>query len=420
MKKYSENIFNKISKIQNKISSIEIELKKEKYLELKQTLEATTENEIIINEELIYEKKIKLTALKLKTDEFDQMQELKSKLNKLEQLKESLEKLTNEKELLEYIYDLGIPITEEKIIEQVIEQCIKKDIDPNKILKMIIQENITAYNQKQEENKQDLNLDEDTKELIKEIQELLSQNTYKSTTNQMITYLLSLDEKQLINVIEQDISYKNTQIFSIMDKIIEQIYNGNIEEKLINLLYLIYETYQEKNIKIEQEEIKTKLIFLSKPTNPDLYIFDDIEKIQDKISLNIIKKEFQRLYKGNTKGKSLTGLPENLYEKKNWKIRITYKILPNNYILIINCYVKGNKTQQNIREIIEKNNVQTQIRLYEALAQAQQETIEQEINRTKIQTSQQEIENYIKNFEKCKQINLLSLLEEGEKKCLKQ
>ena len=236
----------------------------------------------------------------------------------------------------------------------------------------------------------------------------------------MITYLLSLDEKQLINVIEQDISYKNTQIFSIMDKIIEQIYNGNIEEKLINLLYLIYETYQEKNIKIEQEEIKTKLIFLSKPTNPDLYIFDDIEKIQDKISLNIIKKEFQRLYKGNTKGKSLTGLPENLYEKKNWKIRITYKILPNNYILIINCYVKGNKTQQNIREIIEKNNVQTQIRLYEALAQTQQETIEQEINRTKIQTSQQEIENYIKNFEKCKQINLLSLLEEGEKKCLKQ
>lgn len=420
MKKYSENIFNKISKIQNKISSIEIELKKEKYLELKQTLEATTENEIIINEELLYEKKIKLTALKLKTDEFDQMQELKSKLNKLEQLKESLEKLTNEKELLEYIYDLGIPITEEKIIEQVIEQCIKKDIDPNKILKMIIQENINAYNQKQEENKQDLNLDEDTKELIKEIQELLSQNTYKSTTNQMITYLLSLDEKQLINVIEQDISYKNTQIFSIMDKIIEQIYNGNTEEKLINLLYLIYETYQEKNIKIEQEEIKTKLIFLSKPTNPDLYIFDDIEKIQDKISLNIIKKEFQRLYKGNTKGKSLTGLPENLYEKKNWKIRITYKILPNNYILIINCYVKGNKTQQNIREIIEKNNVQTQIRLYEALAQAQQETIEQEINRTKIQTSQQEIENYIKNFEKCKQINLLSLLEEGEKKCLKQ
>ena len=420
MKKYSENIFNKISKIQNKISSIEIELKKEKYLELKQILEATTENEIIINEELLYEKKIKLTALKLKTDEFDQMQELKSKLNKLEQLKETLEKLTNEKELLEYIYDLGIPITEEKIIEQVIEQCIKKDIDPNKILKMIIQENITAYNQKQEENKQDLNLDEDTKELIKEIQELLSQNTYKSTTNQMITYLLSLDEKQLINVIEQDISYKNTQIFSIMDKIIEQIYNGNIEEKLINLLYLIYETYQEKNIKIEQEEIKTKLIFLSKPTNPDLYIFDDIEKIQDKISLNIIKKEFQRLYKGNTKGKSLTGLPENLYEKKNWKIRITYKILPNNYILIINCYVKGNKTQQNIREIIEKNNVQTQIRLYEALAQTQQETIEQEINRTKIQTSQQEIENYIKNFEKCKQINLLSLLEEGEKKCLKQ
>ena len=51
MKKYSENIFNKISKIQNKISSIETELKKEKYLELKQTLEATTENEIIINEE---------------------------------------------------------------------------------------------------------------------------------------------------------------------------------------------------------------------------------------------------------------------------------------------------------------------------------------------------------------------------------
>ena len=91
--------------------------------------------------------------------------------------------------------------------------------------------------------------------------------------------------------------------------------------------------------------------------------------------------------------------------------------MPNNHILILNCYIKGNKFTQNIRELIEKPNISVQIHLYDALATENPEIIEQFLK--KCNTPKDELTNYIENFAKSQEINILEQFEEGEKSARK-
>ena len=267
----------------------------------------------------------------------------------------------------------------------------------------------------------ELGIEESDQQTIQEIKKLISKTQNIQGNAEMANYLISLSDDLLIETLEQDISYNKQLMINIMHSLLEKI-NQDIEiEKSLEILNLIYEKYSEENKEKEKENIEEKkLIFLRKPSTEELYIKDDLEKIESKEQLKILEKEFTKLIKGETKGKSLTGLPENLFEKKTLKARITYKHLPNNYILIINCYIKGNKFTQNIREFIAKANILYQIHLYEALATENPEIIEQTIKQEKSrQLSNEEQENYIRNFIDSKDINILDYFKGSEKNARK-
>ena len=406
-KKYSEEIFNEIQKIER-------------------------EQENIKNTELSEEIKIKKIAIKLNNNKFEQYEEMITRLNekikeinkKIDENKIKTEKIKRNKikqKILEYVYDIGIPIEAENIINDIIKKYKEENLDPTEILRIIINDNIKSYTNiyKKEklltqEKMNELKIDKNDQETIKEIKELIGKTPNIQGNIKMTDYLLKLNDELLIETLEKDISFNEQLMINILYSLLEKINQKSEIEKSLELLNLIYETYSDKEEKQTDEKPEKKLIFLRKPTIEESYIFDDLEKIESKQYLKLIKKEFKKLTKGETRGKSLTGLPENLFEKKAMKTRITFKILPNDYILILNCYIKGNKFTQNIREFIEKNNIKYQIHLYDALATENKEIIEQTISKEKY-ISKQEQENYIKNFIDWEKINIIDSIEEGEK-----
>lgn len=437
MKEYSEKIFNQIQKIEDEIKNTYIpNSQKEKIKTIEKILNAKSLEEIeaIEDEEFKQEIKIKTIALKLNNFDFEQMisaishlkkrkEELELGEKQIEEQKQQIENKRKKQKLLEFVYDFGIPVEEQKQIDIIIEQYKKEQEDPKEILKTIIEENIKSYtkeNKKEEyltdKKMNELNIEEDDQQLIKEVKKEIFEHQNVQDNENMVDFLLSISEEILFETIENDIQYKESLMLSIMKSLLDKINNNEEIENSIELLNIIYETYKDKTkIETEKEE-KTKLIFLKKPASEELYIYDDINKIESKIYLNLLKKEFKKLINGDILGKSLTGLPENLFEKKAYKTRITYKILPNNYILILNCYTKGNKQAQNIRELIEKPSISYQIHLYNALATENPEIIEQTINKEKVKNiPKQEQESYVINFAESDKIDILEQFQEGEK-----
>lgn len=437
MKEYSEKIFNQIQKIEEEIKNIYIpNSQKEKIKTIEKILNAKAleEIEMIEDEEFKQEIKIKTIALKLNNFDFEQMittiSHLKKRKEELElvenQIEETIKQIENKRKkqkLLEFVYDFGIPIEDQEIIEQIIEQYKKEQENPTEILKIIIEENIKSYTKEPEKEEyltdkkmNKLSLEEDEQQLIKEVKKIVFEYQNVQGNINMVDYLLSISEEMLLETLENDIQYKEPLLLSIMKSLLDKINNNDGIEKSIDLLSIIYETYKEKTVEEPQNSTKKKLLFLKKPASNDLYIYDDISKIESKEYLRLIEKEFKKLINGDILGKSLTGLPENLFEKKAYKTRITYKILPSNYILILNCYIKGNKQAQNIRELIEKPSISYQIHLYDALATENPEVIEQIINKGKIKSiSKQEQESYVINFVQSDKIDILQQFQEGEK-----
>lgn len=432
---YSEKIFNMIGNLEEEIENFKLMESKEKTIEnINKILSSKTLEELeqIENETLEEEIKIKKIAVKLNNYEFEQYKNLEIKLNEMlkvlteqeekrKKQEKELEEKIKQQTLLEYVYNLKLPIEDENIIENIINKYKENNVDPKQILRILINENINYYTNEPKKEKiltkdkmDELNLDESDQDTINKVKEIISKSKNIIEDKNMTEYLESLDEENLIETLEELSEYNKTSIIGTMKYLLKKI-NDNIDlEQSLELLNTIYNISTDDEEEKEESEEKTKLIFISKPTNLDLYIYEDINKIEHKVYLKILKKQFEKLINGDIIGKSLTGLPENLFEKKASQVRITYKVLPNNYILVLNCYTKGNKYTENIRELIEKPNISFQIHLYDVLASQNQEQLEQLLNRT-TNISEQEKNNYINNFTESQNVNILDQFEEGEK-----
>ena len=432
---YSEKIFNMIGELEEEIENFKIkESNQERIENLNQIINAKTLEELekINDNSLEEEIKIKKIAVKLNNYEFEQYKNLEIKLNEMlkvlteqeekrKKQEKELEEKIKQQTLLEYVYNLKLPIEDEDIIENIINKYKENNVDPKQILRILINENINYYTNEPKKEKiltkdkmDELNLDESDQDTINKVKEIISKSKNIIEDKNMTEYLESLDEESLIETLEELSEYNKTSIIGTMKYLLKKI-NDNIDlEQSLELLNTIYNISTDDEEEKEESEEKTKLIFISKPTNLDLYIYEDINKIEHKVYLKILKKQFEKLINGDIIGKSLTGLPENLFEKKASQVRITYKVLPNNYILVLNCYTKGNKYTENIRELIEKPNISFQIHLYDVLASQNQEQLEQLLNRT-TNISEQEKNNYINNFTESQNVNILDQFEEGEK-----
>lgn len=432
---YSEKIFNMIGELEEEIENFKIkESNQERIENLNQIINAKTLEELekINDNSLEEEIKIKKIAVKLNNYEFEQYKNLEIKLNEMlkvlteqeekrKKQEKELEEKIKQQTLLEYVYNLKLPIEDENIIENIINKYKENNVDPKQILRILINENINYYTNEPKKEKiltkdkmDELNLDESDQDTINKVKEIISKSKNIIEDKNMTEYLESLDEENLIETLEELSEYNKTSIIGTMKYLLKKI-NDNIDlEQSLELLNTIYNISTDDEEEKEESEEKTKLIFISKPTNLDLYIYEDINKIEHKVYLKILKKQFEKLINGDIIGKSLTGLPENLFEKKASQVRITYKVLPNNYILVLNCYTKGNKYTENIRELIEKPNISFQIHLYDVLASQNQEQLEQLLNRT-TNISEQEKNNYINNFTESQNVNILDQFEEGEK-----
>lgn len=432
---YSEKIFNMIGELEEEIENFKIkESNQERIENLNQIINAKTLEELekINDNSLEEEIKIKKIAVKLNNYEFEQYKNLEIKLNEMlkvlteqeekrKKQEKELEEKIKQQTLLEYVYNLKLPIEDENIIENIINKYKENNVDPKQILRILINENINYYTNEPKKEKiltkdkmDELNLDESDQDTINKVKEIISKSKNIIEDKNMTEYLESLDEENLIETLEELSEYNKTSIIGTMKYLLKKI-NDNIDlEQSLELLNTIYNISTDDEEEKEESEEKTKLIFISKPTNLDLYIYEDINKIEHKVYLKILKKQFEKLINGDIIGKSLTGLQENLFEKKASQVRITYKVLPNNYILVLNCYTKGNKYTENIRELIEKPNISFQIHLYDVLASQNQEQLEQLLNRT-TNISEQEKNNYINNFTESQNVNILDQFEEGEK-----
>lgn len=432
---YSEKIFNMIGELEEEIENFKIkESNQERIENLNQIINAKTLEELekINDNSLEEEIKIKKIAVKLNNYEFEQYKNLEIKLNEMlkvlteqeekrKKQEKELEEKIKQQTLLEYVYNLKLPIEDENIIENIINKYKENNVDPKQILRILINENINYYTNEPKKEKiltkdkmDELNLDESDQDTINKVKEIISKSKNIIEDKNMTEYLESLDEENLIETLEELSEYNKTSIIGTMKYLLKKI-NDNIDlEQSLELLNTIYNISTDDEEEKEESEEKTKLIFISKPTNLDLYIHEDINKIEHKVYLKILKKQFEKLINGDIIGKSLTGLPENLFEKKASQVRITYKVLPNNYILVLNCYTKGNKYTENIRELIEKPNISFQIHLYDVLASQNQEQLKQLLSKT-TNISEQEKENYINNFTESQNVNILDQFEEGEK-----
>lgn len=432
---YSEKIFNMIGELEEEIENFKIkESNQERIENLNQIINAKTLEELekINDNSLEEEIKIKKIAVKLNNYEFEQYKNLEIKLNEMlkvlteqeekrKKQEKELEEKIKQQTLLEYVYNLKLPIEDENIIENIINKYKENNVDPKQILRILINENINYYTNEPKKEKiltkdkmDELNLDESDQDTINKVKEIISKSKNIIEDKNMTEYLESLDEENLIETLEELSEYNKTSIIGTMKYLLKKI-NDNIDlEQSLELLNTIYNISTDDEEEKEESEEKTKLIFISKPTNLDLYIYEDINKIEHKVYLKILKKQFEKLINGDIIGKSLTGLPENLFEKKASQVRITYKVLPNNYILVLNCYTKGNKYTENIRELIEKPNISFQIHLYDAIASGNEEQLKQLLSKT-TNISEQEKNNYINNFTESQNVNILDQFEEGEK-----
>lgn len=429
---YSEEIFEIIGTIENEKEKYKPNQETKSQIEtLEQLLNANTIEELekIEDKSLVEEIKLKKIAIKLNNFEFEQYINAIEKCKKhLEELKikeqennKKYEELSKKQEVYEYIYNLKLPIDDTDQINEIIKRCKESDIDAKEILKIINEENIRCYTNETKKEKllsqekmNELNIDIENQEKINKIKELISKSKNIKEDKNTAEYLLSLDEETLLTTIDEIKEFNEQRMLNIMKSLLIKINNNETLNKSLELLFLIYDSLNNEEEIINDDTKKSKLIFVSKPTNLDLYIYDDISKIEHRIYLKILENQFKKLINGDTQGKSLTGLPENLFEKKASQVRITYKVLPNNYILILNCYTKGNKFTQNIRELIEKPNISYQIHLYDVLATENPTLISEFLNKF-THISKQEQENYISNFTESQRINILDQFKEGEK-----
>ena len=448
MKEYSDRIFDELMEIDRKISSMVIEddlstmiMSIERVLTTNDTCELDEILKNVNDKKLISAINLKKIALKINNENFEQMKEalvflneqlniLKSRQNTRIMNLEMINKFQNKQKILEYVYNLGLPIDDLKQIKEIIKLCQTYNEDALEILKIVVDENIRIYTLSSKKEKyltsdkmDKLNIDKDTQALVDSIKTILALNNGQSDYSNVLNYLLSVSDNELEATIKNDVSFDDTVILGLMRNILDNFNNNIVNEKMIRMLYILYGLYNDKLLgQIEKQQIKPvkKLIFLSKSTNNSLYITDNIARIENKTFLNTLKRQFLELLSGDVHGKPLTELPELLIEKKNYKLRLTYKVLPNDYVLVLNCYVKGNKMLENVKELFKKKAVFVQLHLYEALATEDPDIISQAIQKIihKKEVDRRTIENYIWNFVNADKIDILKFFE-GDKKCLK-
>ena len=297
---YSEKIFNMIGELEEEIENFKIkESNQERIENLNQIINAKTLEELekINDNSLEEEIKIKKIAVKLNNYEFEQYKNLEIKLNEMlkvlteqeekrKKQEKELEEKIKQQTLLEYVYNLKLPIEDENIIENIINKYKENNIDPKQILRILINENINYYTNEPKKEKiltkdkmDELNLDESDQDTINKVKEIISKSKNIIEDKNMTEYLESLDEENLIETLEELSEYNKTSIIGTMKYLLKKI-NDNIDlEQSLELLNTIYNISTDDEEEKEESEEKTKLIFISKPTNLDLYIYEDINKI---------------------------------------------------------------------------------------------------------------------------------------------
>lgn len=443
---YSDLIFNEFEKFSNKleeldkknnyakevieiINKIENVIKNKNLDEIEELIKNI--NEIKLDEELlkIIKEFLNLSKIAIKINNtFEQYDEYLEKINNiknsykeiLKNYKEEYKELKGKIKILEYIDKIGLPIDDEEVIKDIIKRCKEESTSPIYVLKLINEGNIKTYNYEKDKQKKEeyltiekmksLDIDEEMQELILEVKEL-TKNIKSEGTDGMINYLLTLkDEELLEKAIENLFVLDKNFILGVLKNLLDRINN---KEDVIELFSSIYFKYLEKNSFNEiNDEKKSKLIYLVKPTSNTPYVYDDIDKIESKILRQRLKGQFKELTYGNTTGKPLT--MSGMFEKKRFKVRITFTMLPNNYILIISCYQKGTNGITKTKERLNPSST-AQIMLYKALINNDKQELEKAINyiTKSLKISMDEINNYISNFETMQKIDILDYFEKG-------
>ena len=421
MKHYSEKIWEEIEELTEGQEQIKQELKqKEKLIEIIEQVEScNTEVKKYISKTnieketqkiLIEMAKLKSIARKLNNYSFEQYEETYEKyqvikekfIQEIQEIKEEYKIITQKLETYEKAYEMGLPIDDEEQLEEI------TDIE---LLELIINENLNYYEKSKEEEKQlreketqlkekleELNLSNELKEIILEINVIVNTSPISTQTDELIEYILKMTKEELNEYLDQTLAKCDDNVtFGVLKKLIEKINNP----KSIEIIKNIYDKY----IKIQKDEYEENIvehptiINLIKPTGNGFYIDDDIEIIESIPLVKRVKKQAEELESGNLSGKPIKYMAiKGLLEKKDFKVRTTYKILPNNIVAIINCYIKGSNESMKTKQ--RTKSVEAQMKLYETLAIGDETEIEKTITflKTHFGTSKEEIETYKENF----------------------
>lgn len=349
--------------------------------------------------------KINMIAKRLNNYSFEQYLSLSNKykslkfkyLEELKSVNSEYRVVCNDLKVYEYVYELGLPINDDSLIDSI---SFNTDV-----LNLVLQENIAFYNKTEESEKQfsdkldDLHVSSDIKDMILEVSQIVSTSVVSKATRECIDYILSMNFNDLS-------VYLNENLFKCDDSVIFGVLSGlvdNIDDsRSISAIKAIYDKY----ISIQKEEYEANIvdqpiiINLIKPTGNGYYIDEDLEKIESIPLVKRAKKQFEEIESGNLSGKPIKYMPvKGLFEKKDFKVRTTYKILANNYVVIINCYIKGTNEATKTRLRLNKN-VEYQIKLYEALALGDKSMIDRLtcFIAGQASISSEEVQTYIDNF----------------------
>ena len=412
MKSYSERLFQEFEDLSTQKEQLEIELQeKEKIYEIFKkvddcdsdikkyckNIESSTLKLLIEMANLNYiARQLNNYSFEQYLECFEKYSKIKSKfLSELKKLNDEYKSIVSKLQMYEYAYELGLPIDDESLLEKI--------TDPD-LLELIVNENINSYTNTKEKEKQlvqkleELNLSNDLKEIILEVNSIVNTSLISIPTDELIRYILSMSLQELNEYLDQNLfKCDDNVIFGVLKKIIDNIN----EPKSVIVLKSIYDKY----IKNQKDEYESNIvehptiINLVKPNGNGFYIDDDIDVIESIPLVKRVKKQAEELESGNLSGKPIKYMSvKGLLEKKDFKVRTTYKVLSNNIVVIINCYIKG--TNEAMRTRQRTKSVEYQIKLYEALADGDDVLIDRTIAfiHSHSTTSKEEIETYKKNF----------------------
>ena len=263
MKHYSEKIWEEIEELTEGQEQIKQELKqKEKLIEIIEQVEScNTEVKKYISKTnieketqkiLIEMAKLKSIARKLNNYSFEQYEETYEKyqvikekfIQEIQEIKEEYKIITQKLETYEKAYEMGLPIDDEEQLEEI------TDIE---LLELIINENLNYYEKSKEEEKQlreketqlkekleELNLSNELKEIILEINVIVNTSPISTQTDELIEYILKMTKEELNEYLDQTLAKCDDNVtFGVLKKLIEKINNP----KSIEIIKNIYDKY---------------------------------------------------------------------------------------------------------------------------------------------------------------------------------